>query len=269
MKYDESGKVIDETGLARQLRGLAKETGYTILVETFDWQSHEVNIYTQGGFPPAHATIYDVIKGITLGFYDFEKKGNILLFRPKDWQRRRALEVDKDKVDQWEKLAKAHDGLLFYDMLDIVQNTTFDQIKETLMENSVLREAGIKNIYFSLYGMLRLISLLPDTNSRNAFCSEMGLPISVLKGLDLSEEQLKPYKEMVQSESDNTFIGVTVRDMDKENKDGRQEVTIFTRRGVDVSITESHLILPDFQVKMVQEMLRQRESVENKAQIKK
>jgi hypothetical protein len=110
---------------------------------------------------------------------------------------------------------------------------------------------------------------MPDNASREAFRSEGGLPVSALKGLDLSEEQLKSYRELAQNGADNTTVGVTVRYLGKDRKEeGRQEVVVFTRSGADMVSTMTYLILPDSRIEAVRMTLRNRENAKSKAQQK-
>lgn len=182
-------KKPDESNVVKHLRALAKETGFTIMMETFD---DEIDA-CKTAWAPDKGKIFDILSAISLHTRSsWEKKGNVILFRYKEWPTLRALEVPNHLIKRWEDLAKAHDGLTFDDMADIVRNATYEQIDRTLLKNKLLSMAGVNNsmIRGPYYGSLRVLALLPDDATRVSFRSEMGVPVKLLRELPLDNDPI-------------------------------------------------------------------------------
>ena len=180
----------DEPNLIAHLRGLAKETGFTMMLETFD---DDRNVSPKSAWAPDKGKIFDILSDLAkTGRMTWEKSGNVVMFRYTEWPKLRTLEVSRDLIKRWEDAAKAHDMLTFDDLYDVVSNTTYDQISKTLVKNKLLDLAGLggRLTYGPTYPSLRIMAMLPDDSARSLFKSETGVPVKLLRDLDLASDPI-------------------------------------------------------------------------------
>lgn len=216
-----------ENGMIRHLRGLSHETGFTIMVETFE------DARTEFWAVPEKGTIKDILDAIAGPDLTYERSGNTILLRYKDWPERRALELPNALVDRWEKLAKAHDGLMFDDLYEIVQNANYEQITKTLKRNPIL-DYATKNemIFFGTYSYIKVLAMLPDEDSRRLYRSDTGLPIGKIKELNLQGEEMKPvvhWIDRISAKDQNASMGLKVTERPTEQSIYRLEISPFIR----------------------------------------
>lgn len=186
----------DEPQIVALLRGLAKASGFTVMLETFD---DNRDISPKSAWAPEKGTVFDILSDITkTGRMTWERSGNLILLRYREWPKLRALEVSRDLVKRWEDRAKAHDCLAFDDLYDIVSNATHDQITKTLVKNKLLNLAGLGSLIRGpYYAPLKAAAMLPDNQSR-LFRSEAGVPAKLFRQIDLaSDPAAKPLQSFI------------------------------------------------------------------------
>ncbi len=219
-------KKNDEPSLITHLRGLAKETGFTMMVETFDYPSSARKTASCAEKGTIFSMLNDLCK--TSGTI-WEKSDNLVLFRYKDWPKLRAWEIDNDLIKRWEDAAKAKGYLSFGDLYDVANNLTHDQVLQTLSRNKLLSLAGIDKLNFGpYYGFLAAASMLPE-DQRRAFLSETGVPIKLFGQVDLTSDpkakELQSWIDQAAREDENATIGI----YEKPPLNGRNEVHFFSR----------------------------------------
>ncbi|MCE5199963.1 MAG: hypothetical protein ABFD54_10300 [Armatimonadota bacterium] len=217
----------NDTEVVRHLRGLAKETGLNIMMETFDGASQSCCDVPKDG------TIAEILKAICGDNLTWQRNGKLLMLNYKDWAQRRAEEVPKTLINRWEKLARSHLGLTFDDLLDIVQKTSYKQFSVTLARNKLLSTAGIREaLETDLYAELSILAQISDSNTRKLYQSTTGIPLKLVMGLDFSSEPLSDFKkslDMWYSGDPDGTIGIVIKDLGQDNPQGHQQVKIFFR----------------------------------------
>ena len=109
---------------------------------------------------------------------NWEKEGNTLRFRDKQWFKKRAWEVAEAWIQYWITRAKANDGLLLEDLAQIA-NLSDDQIDRTVMTNPRLTGYGASEAAAAANRqILRFYALLTD--QQRDLLSKTGLSVSSL-----------------------------------------------------------------------------------------
>lgn len=228
-----------ESGLTKHLRGLARETGLSIMFETFD------NAQTFCGAVPEKGTIRDILQAITHGSgLVWEKYGDVIFVRYPDWIKKRSLEVPSALLARWESHAKADVGLTYDTMLDIVSNTSHDQREQTLGRNEILRACGInKTLSGPIQISLVTLSQLSNDELKRQFMTT-GLPVTKLRDLKYSGEQMDNYAASLKRYDDDVMIRVRVKALGKEDPRGQQAIDLcyFSEKNAKETVTTDYTV---------------------------
>ncbi len=165
----------DEPTLISHLRGLSQETGFTMMVETFD----HPDLARKTAWCDSKGTIFSMLTDIgKISGTAWEKSGNVILFRYRDWPKLRSLEVSCDLIRRWEDSVKDHGYLNLADRYDIISNTTTEQIEATLLKSDLLKMAGIERLIHDIsYAPLRAATALSEADRRLFFAE--GIPLKL------------------------------------------------------------------------------------------
>ena len=133
--------------LPTMLKAFYEKTGLSVVSDYFP--SLPVSIEAQ------EKTIGEHLETIRETFgSNWEKSGRVVLFRDKEWFRKRTWEVPQVWIDYWTKRGELNDGLQFADLVQIA-NLRDEQIDHTIMLNR------------SLVGMGAGVNLGPGDRGRN------------------------------------------------------------------------------------------------------
>ncbi|MGQ9456164.1 MAG: hypothetical protein ACUVRS_01535 [Armatimonadota bacterium] len=165
------------------LQLLAEKTGFNIVSDYFI--SRPVSI--EGG----EKTIGEYLEMIRNLFgANWEKSGDTIRFRDKEWFRKRAWEVPQVWIDYWIARGDMNDGLQFQDLVQIARLRD-EQIDNTIMLNPTLVNLGAGDAARNRY-ILRFYSLLSD-EQRTA------LTTTQLEATTLNDEQWETLRKALAS----------------------------------------------------------------------
>lgn len=230
-------KGVKETDLVKHLRGLAEESGLSIMVETFSGANQEC-----AGIPTS-GTVLDILNSISRQCnLEWEINGRYLLIRYADWPERRMWEVRPEYMRRWRELAKTHKGLLFDDLSEIVRSTSYAQVKETVAKDPLLSAAGAGILVLNkdVYTSLQILNHLGNPKYKSLLCSRQGLPLWIIANLNMDWSSctdtvralLRPHNDS----NPSATMSVIVSDLGSENRIGRQEIKINIGPGACTTI---------------------------------
>lgn len=110
--------------------------------------------------------------------YNWEKRGQVIEFRHKDWYRKRASQIPEAWLETWRKTLKDTGTL---DVPDLAQMAvlSMEQINDNIMDDPTLMSSGLMGVIFSNREVLRLYAGLSGSQQAMMF-TEGGLDLRTL-----------------------------------------------------------------------------------------
>lgn len=167
-------------------KAVAEASGYNVVSDSFSYFSYR---FAYTGLQPGDILLKDALNQLaTNSFRNWERHGDIVEFRARDWFNKRASQIPDEWVDKW-RAQFIKNGTFTLDEWAQIATLTLEQVGENILMDRVLSQCTSYEDWnvLSTGAFLRLYLRL-DKDQRALVFSTNGLPIS-----DLTQDQWQLY----------------------------------------------------------------------------
>lgn len=165
-------KTQDE-GFEGRLAAIAKASGFATVSDSFKTKAWLLATEDQD------APLKDILQRMTsVCRYNWQRQGQIIEFRHRDWFRKRAAQIPDAWLEKWRKSMK-DTGTLDLDQMSEIALLTDEQIRENIGPDEVLGKDGLAQGIVGLGDLLRAYGCLTKIQ-KDLLCTNDGLDLGLL-----------------------------------------------------------------------------------------